>query len=336
MVVFNSIPLRAFLILGWLCVAAEVLFVVSLLSARNMGDDAAGRGLGTAYGAVLAPIVLLVGGTLLWGTLTGSRPKIVAGALLAALPLFVMIFMTAKGMVRKAGRAWVATGQGAFQSAALTDLARAIDRGNPAEVERMVRGLKADFSARDKFNRTLLGHAVKKAMDAYATEVETDVVRVLLDNGVPYAADALEPESDWAALTATNALDARNTLLELALKHGADPNARDPWDDQPVIFSPNMTPAKIDLLLKYGADLTRKPARADRKDWTPIMGALADGKWELAHYFLEKGVPTDYVAPDGRSVQALLAEADALAKRMGYATNESAEEFRRAMSARKK
>ncbi len=110
----NAIPLRAFLILGWVCVAAEVLFVVSLLSARNMGDDAAGRGLGTAYGAVLAPIVLLVGGTLLWGTLTGSRPKIVAGSLLSALPLFVMIFVTAKGMVRKAGRAWVATGAGAF------------------------------------------------------------------------------------------------------------------------------------------------------------------------------------------------------------------------------
>jgi hypothetical protein len=62
------------------------------------------------------------------------------------------------------------------------------------------------------------------------------------------------------------------------------------------------------------------------------MGALADGMWDLAHHFLEKGVPTDYVAPDGRSVQSLLAEADALAKRMGYATNESAEEFRRAMT----
>lgn len=332
----NAIPLRAFLILGWVCVAAEVLFVVSLLSARNMGDDAAGRGLGTAYGAVLAPIVLLVGGTLLWGTLTGSRPKIVAGSLLSALPLFVMIFVTAKGMVRKAGRAWVATGAGAFESAALTEMARLVDREDPAMMAHMVKGLSADFTLRDKMGRTLLGHAVHKAMAASATEAHTSIVRALLENGVPYAADAVEPGGDWVAVVATNATDNHNALIELGLKHGADPNAKDPWDDQPMIFNLNMTPAKIDLLIKYGADLTRKPARADRKDWTPIMGALADGKWELAHHFLEKGVPTEYVAPDGRSVQSLLAEADALAKRMGYATNESAEEFRRAMSARTK
>jgi ankyrin repeat protein len=328
---FDSLPIRPILIVGWLCLAAELLIVVVLLVSRNMGDDAAGRGFATAYGAVLAPIVLLVGGTLLWGTRTGSRPVIVAGALLAALPFLAMLTLGARGMLQRIHRARVGAMQGAFASDTLTALARAIDRGDPAEVERMVRGLTANWGERDKFNRTLLGHAVVRARETSATDAHTEIVRVLLDHGVPYRADALEPESDWAALTATSASDGGIALLEVALKHGADPNARDPWDNQPMLFARGITPAKADLLIRFGADVQRRAARDDRREWTALMGALADGSWEMAHYFLLKRVPVDYVAPDGRSVATLLAEADDLAKRLGHSTNESAETFRRAM-----
>jgi ankyrin repeat protein len=222
----------------------------------------------------------------------------------------------------------VRTGQGSFTSPALTELARAIDRGNPAEVAQLVRGLTTDWSARDKYNRTLLGHAVHKARDMYATDAHTEIVRQLLEHGVPYAADAVEPGTDWTAGIATSASDSRNALIDIALTHGADPNALDPWDDQPMLFSRNMTPAKAELLIAHGADVQRRAARADRKEWTALMGALADGHWEMARFFLAKGVPPDYVAPDGRSVTSLLDAADDLARRMGYKSNDSAEEFR--------
>ena len=57
--------MKPLVILGWILLAGEVLFVASLLLMRNMGDDAAGRGLATAWGLILGAVVLVP-----WKTLT--------------------------------------------------------------------------------------------------------------------------------------------------------------------------------------------------------------------------------------------------------------------------
>ncbi|MBL0172022.1 MAG: ankyrin repeat domain-containing protein [Gemmatimonadaceae bacterium] len=326
-------PVRTLLIIGWGCVAVELLFVIGLLTSRNVGDDAAGRGLGTAFGAVLAPVVLLIGGTLLWGTLTHSRATIVAGSLLATLPFLVMLGMLARGTLRKGMRAIARRGQGAFQSSAITRIARAIDRGDPVKVMALVRGAELDCSARDKYGRTLLGHAVHKAMGMYARPADVAIVRGLLDNGVPYAADAVESGGDWAATIASNAGDHQNVLLETALSHGADANARDWADDQPALFSVNMTVAKAELLLAHGADVNKRAARADRRGWTALMSAAYEGQWEMARWFLAHGVDPEVTAPDGKSLRTLVDDFNARARSQGYQQHDEATSLLQAIGA---
>ena len=305
--VLESLPIQTIQLIGWVCVALEGGFVLLLLRSRNAGDDAAGRGLATAYGALLAPIVLLVGGTLLWGTLTDSRPLIVAGALLSALPFLGMLAIGVLGMVRKASRAWVRRGTGAFDSRALTRLARAIDRGEVNTVAEMLKGARLDFTERDAYQRTLLGHAVFRATAMFSTPEQGQLVRALLEGGVPYAADAVEPDGDWASVIATNAGDQHNHILQAALEFGADPNARDPWDEQPQLFSRNMTVGKAKLLVEHGADVHALSARADRRLWSGLMNAAHEGQWEMAGFFLDHGVDPAYATPDGKTAGQIVA-----------------------------
>jgi hypothetical protein len=314
-------------LIGWSCFALELLFVLMLLRSRNVGDDAAGRGLGTAFGLVLLPLVLLVGGTLLWGTLAKSVAITRAGALLAALPFLVMVFMTARGMLQKGNRAINQTRIGAFADPTLTGVARAIDNGDSAAVKRLLLGATPDFAQRDAFGRTLLGHAVFRATSYDGTPAQRAMVRVLLEHGVPYAADATEVDGDWATEMAVRSEDSAIDLLDVALQHGADPNAIVRGDDEPVLFAVSMTPAKADLLVSHGADVRAVAPGGFRKGWTGLMNAAYQGQWEMARWFLAKGVPIDYVAPDGMTLAKVIEGAHALARKHGYTQHDEAAAF---------
>lgn len=314
-------------LIGWTCFALELLFVLMLLRSRNVGDDAAGRGLGTAFGLVLLPLVLLVGGTLLWGALAKSVAITRAGALLAALPFLVMVFMTARGMLQKGNRAINQGRIGSFSDPALTRLARAVDAGDDATVKGLLRGATLDFSQRDVFGRTLLGHAVFRATSFDGTPEQRAMVRVLLEHGVPYAADATEVDGDWATEMAVRSEDSAIDLLDVALQHGADANAIVRGDDEPVLFAVSMTPAKADLLVAHGANVQAVAPGGFRKGWTGLMNAAYHGQWEMARWFLAKGIPTDYAAPDGMTLAKVIEGAHTLARKHGYTQHDEAAAF---------
>lgn len=43
--------------IGWICFAINALFVLSLFVFRNVGDDAAGRGMAQGFALVLTPVL---------------------------------------------------------------------------------------------------------------------------------------------------------------------------------------------------------------------------------------------------------------------------------------
>jgi len=80
------VSLRTLTIVGWICFALEAGLVVMLLLSRNMGDDAAGRGLATAWGLVLLPVVLIAGGALYWAQRSGRAGAVWVATLLVGAP----------------------------------------------------------------------------------------------------------------------------------------------------------------------------------------------------------------------------------------------------------
>ncbi len=300
--------LKTTLVLGWIAFALDLIFVIGLFATRNVGDDAAGRGMATGFAMVLAPVLLLAGGILLWGTMSGARLGIIGGAIFTGLPFIVLAFKFASGQVENASRAVSQSRRGKFSDAQLTQVAKAVQAGDTAKVIALLHGRKFDFSQRDVFDHTLLGIAVEATTDMFAEPGHKQMVRVLLENGVPYAPDATEIGGDWFAAWAGSSGDFQIDLVEVALEHGANPNTNERYDDSALILSGNMTVAKLALLTKHGADVNVRSKRTDRPGWSTLMNAVYLGEWEWAMFFLQKGVAVDYRATDGKTVRDILKE----------------------------
>ena len=300
--------LRTVALIGWICFALDALFVLMLFATKNMGDDAAGRGMATGFAIVLLPILFAAGGILLWGTRTGSKAGTIAGAVFTALPFILLGANFVSGMVGKVERAASLSRRGKFRDPALTQIARKISEGDTATVRTLLTGGALDFTQRDAFDHTLLGVAVDRATSMESGPAHKAMVRVLLDAGVPYAADATGPGKDWFSEWACSSGDMYNGMLEAALKHGADPNANERYDNHPMLFSYNMTMPKLRLLVQHGADVQRRSQRSDRMGWSALMNAVYLREWEWAQFFLDQGVAPGYTSADGSTALSILRE----------------------------
>ncbi len=301
----------------WILFALEALFVLVLFVTKDMGDDAAGRGMARGFAFVLAPILLVAGALLLWGQRGGVRLAFWAGFLVVASPLLFAAVGAVKGQVRSIDLALGRAQFGRFDDRRLNALARAVDRRDPEALRRLLADGRPDFAARDRREHTILGHAVMRALDAQGPDIPAQVecVRVLLDAGAPADRRALSPErtsyapEDYELIAAVFGHPAANAvpLLDLLLGRGMDPNVGDMFDE-PLIFSTYADVPKLAALARHGGDMTRRHTRADRAGWTALMNAISFRSWDTALFFLEHGVRVDPVAPDGQSAATLLAE----------------------------
>lgn len=302
---------------GWVLFGLEALFVAMLALQRNMGDDAAGRGMATGFAIVLAPIVLVAGGLFLWGQRGGPKAAFWVGLAMVASPVLFAAFSLATGTLGKAGRAMERAQYGRFDDPALTRIARAIDRKDVAELRKLVGANKPDFAARDRRGRTILGHAVSRAVADYEGKTAVEAVRILLQAGAPPAVDAIKAEVTMASISEHNLIYhvfGANTpgtpeLLDALLSAGASPNVVDE-DGRSLVFSTYASVPKLEVLARHGANLQALDTREDRKQWTALMNAVYMKAWAEALFFLQHGVPVDYTAPDGNSVTTILNEVD--------------------------
>ncbi len=308
---------KPLIIAGWVLFALEALFVLSLAISRNVGDDAAGRGMATGFAMLLTPILLLAGGLFFWGQRGGPALSLWVGLLMLGSPVLFGAVNVGGSLITSFDRAMGRAQFGKFNDAALTRLARAIDRRDTSQMRALLAGGTPDWSRRDRMDHTILGHAAYRVVEAWGDTAQVEPFRVLLAAGAPPALDALAPERTMRSVSEhdlvyhlygvghAGAVLALDTLLGA----GASPNAVDE-DGRPIIFSSYSRTPGLEVLARHGADLTVLDTREDQKGWTALMQATAQRSWDLALFFLQHGVPPDHTAPDGQSLRTILAEVD--------------------------
>lgn len=297
--------------IGWVCFALEAAFVAILLLSRNMGDDAAGRGLATAWGLILAPVVLVAGGALFWAQRAQRPGAVWAATLVLGLPFVVGGINALTGSAKGLGRAASKARQGRFSDPALRQVAKAIDAGDTALVRRLASTGTIDWTARDPWGSTLVGHAVRRTgqmYDGFGRPEDLASVRILFESGAPYIIDALGEGERLLTSAGYNTDSTSLALMRIYLEHGADPNELERFDDAPLVFHQNLTVPKLELLAAHGADLQLKSGRSDRSGWSTLMNAAYMSNWPVAKFLLHHGVSPDYAAPDGMTLDSILAD----------------------------
>lgn len=295
---------------GWICFAAELIFLAYLFISKNAGDDAAGRGVATGYGIVLLPLVLIAGGLLYWAQGSPSRVLQWTALLVVALPFVVGGGLWVNNAITNAGDRRRAAVAGDFAEPRLTALAHAIDQRDPGGLATLLaQGGPIDWQARNRSDATLLGYAIRSVLDDYRGEQGVALVGMLMAHGAPLTGDPTRPGQPLLAAIMEGNTPGTVALLRLVLDAGADPNGRD-RDGLPLIHITNSWHGleKLKLLAEHGADLQVRNNRGDRPQWSALMTAAYMQDWELAHFFLAHGVPADYRAPDGSTLATVLAE----------------------------
>jgi len=317
------VSLRTLTIVGWICFALEAGLVVMLLLSRNMGDDAAGRGLATAWGLVLLPVVLIAGGALYWAQRSGRAGAVWVATLLVGAPFIVMGFNAVSGSAKSFSRASWRARQGRFDDPVLRQVARAIDAGDTALVRTLATGNRLDWTARDPWGSTIVGHAVRRTgqpYEGFGRPADLASVRILFECGAPYTIDAIGPDERLLTFAGSNTDSTSLELMRIYLEHGADADETERYDDAPLVFHANLTVPKLEILAAHGADLQARSQRSDRLGWSTLMNAAYMSNWPVATFLLQHGVAPAYAAPDGPTLDTILA-ADT-----NYAEMHSAEE----------
>ena len=291
-------------VIGWVFFALEAVFVASLFFSKNVGNDASGRGMASGFGMILLPVLLAVGGLLLWGQGSSSMGLKYAALLVVSVPFLLGGGLWASNEIKERMNGWNRDQAGRFRDSRVNKIARAVDGKDYAAVEGLVKGSPAvDWTATDAHGKTLVEHAVGRVLADYSGDKSVEGVAILLRSGGPIPVGEL-----------VNTIFEGNTpgsvaLLEVVLKAGVDPNSKDHFGE-PLVHCTHTIwgREKLALLAQHGADLKVFSNRTDRPQWTALMTAVYMESWEPAVFLLEQRVSASYTAPDGKSVATLLAD----------------------------
>ncbi|MEO7996198.1 MAG: hypothetical protein ABI852_02070 [Gemmatimonadaceae bacterium] len=295
---------RIIAIIGWICFALDAAFIVALIVIRDSGTDAAGRGLSRGWGLILLPILLAAGGLLYWGTKGKSSFGALLGTTMVALPFIFLAQGKIKQMRENANYRAQLAEHGRFTDANLNAVAALIAAGDTTALRTLLVSYKANntqlnYTQRDASGSTLLGYAVYVATDYSATPDKADVLEILLQSGVPYAADARKAGGDWQRDIAMGGGSNCERMMEIALNAGANPNALEAYGKFNMLLNYQLKLPQIRILVKHGADVK---ALKDN-GYTTLLNAVYFKQYPEALFYLEHGVDPDYVAPDGNTVQ---------------------------------
>lgn len=297
--------MKVMFLIGWGLLALEAIGVISLVIVKNAGDDAAGQGVARGWGPVLVPFLLIAGGLLYWGQSSSSKPFQWTALLFVAIPFLIGGGLWTSNELENARHRRVLEQAGQFSDSQLTALARAIDRKDWAALRAMPKQI--DWTARDGWEATLLGHAIRSVLADYTGDASVEGVRILLAHGAPLVDGVMRPNERLMATVFEANTPGAALLLQTLLEAGADANARTS-DGLPLIHITNQGLEKVKLLVAHGADLKALNNRPDRRQWTALMNAAYMQDWPLATYFLEQGISPAYQAPDGKTLALILKE----------------------------
>lgn len=298
---------RVLALIGWICFALDAAFVIALIVIRDAGSDAAGRGLGRGWGLILLPVLLVAGALLYWGTKSGSKIGTTTATAMVALPFVLLAQGKVKQMRENARYSAQQAEHGQFSDANLNAVVKVIDAGDTTALQTLLASFKTNntllnYTERDRAGETLLGFAATRAMDYNATTDKVAALRILLQNGVPYAADARTIGYDWSYEALTSGGDKFVEISAIALDAGANANQMSRYDNYPVIMSDQVSVPKLQLLVKHGANVHVLNERGE----STLFNMVRFKKFPEALFFLEHGVDPQIANVDGQTARTEL------------------------------
>lgn len=314
---------RTLIIIGWSAFAFDAILAIIAIISRNMGNDAAGRGLAFAYGLIALVFVLAGGAGLFFSGRAHSWLGAAGSIVPLALPLLLFFGTDLESYIHRIKSSFERDKEGRFPEPAQRDLFKAI---RAADYLAMQRALAAhpNLNARDEAGADLLSYAVNEtqlaranAPNRQAEDVENlkcvEGVWLLLEAGVDsnqstglYGNSTFLGSASRVSRPTPQGWEpdpAGAEVFRLFLDHGANPNALK--EGRPLIFSVRTNPDSMQALLDHGVDINIR----DQEGNTPLLFFLRNGLWDAALFVLERGADTNVQNQSGMTPELALASA---------------------------
>ena len=334
---------KLLIIAGWVIFAVDAFLAIAAIVSRNMGDDAAGRGVAFTFGIVGLVFVLAAGAGLYFSSRAHSWLGALGSMVPLAVPLLLFFGADMESYVHQIGSAFGSRKEGRYPEPAQRQLAKEIAAGDFAAM-RQTLASRPNLKGRDQAGWDLLSYAVTQTRFARADEENlrhVEGVRLLLDAGMaPNESKDPDGSSTFAGLayylaqptpTGWVAVPAATETFRLFLEHGANPNVL--REHEPLIFAVWSNLDSLRALLDHGADIDVRDAAGD----TPLLFYLWNGRWDAALVLLERGAAIDIQNNSGTTPELALANGERTAEEImqkplpdGYYKVKAALEQRRA------
>ena len=284
--------LRILIIAAWLVFAADALLVGAAIVTRDMGDDAAGRGLALGWGLIGLVFVLVGGAALFFAGRAQSWLGAGGSMFVLAMPLLLFFGSDVESWFHKIGSGIsnrkYAKEMAGYPEPAQRELGQAIEIGDFAAMRRIL-AKHPNLNGRNAAGFDLLSHAVSLTTsfgpDRDGTQ-RVDAVRLLLEAGMD-PSQSHDPDGHSPIAMVSYRLDEPpgTEVFGLLLDHGADPNGLDS-DKRPVIFDVWRNLDNVRALIDHGANIEIR----DSEQNTPLLFYVWNGRWDAAALMLDRGV----------------------------------------------
>jgi hypothetical protein len=308
---------KALVIFGWTVFALEAVFMIAAMISRDMGDDAAGRGLAFGYGLIGLVFVLLGGVALFFSARAHSWLGATASILPLVLPLLLFFGTDIEYYVHRIVGSLQRQKEGRFPEPAQRELYKAILAGDYAAMRKIL-AAHPNLNARDEADTDLLWYAVTQThlirgrSGSLAEEDAENLkyvegIRLLLEADMdpnqskgPYGGSTFGDAGSLVSPPSGPPARAAMETFRVLLNHGANPNQL--REGQPLIFSIWNNLDAMRELLDHGADINARDPSGD----TALLFYLWNGRWDAAVFVLERGADIDVQNNSGMTPELAL------------------------------
>lgn len=323
--------------IAWILVGLEACLVVAwiLFALKTVGRDPQERVVTLLFTGLGIGLVCLAGGLLFYGQSRRNNSLLWLGFLVAAFPTAGLLAVIGReGFIRLRARrrSYREQASGRFQDPVMTAMVAAINRCDETVLKALLTESRPDWTARNHDGRTLLGHAIHRAITDYSSPDTGRMIECLVAAGARLGSNDLNSSRPLMTEVLAANTPGAVALLEGVLRAGGDPNGTDAHQE-PLVHLMECTSAKLRVLARYGADLHVPSQRADRPGWTALMTAVAMSDWEKAHFLLDQGVSIEHRGKDGNTVRSLFEQARTRFKTSGEVPKPGFQEFRERLKA---
>ena len=322
---------KVLIVVGWTIFAVDAVLAVTAMVSRDMGDDAAGRGVAFTYGLIGLAFVLGGGAALFFSGRAHSWVGAGLSILPLALPLLIFFGTDLESYAHSVATSFGRRKEGRYPEPAQRELYKAIQTGDYLAMRKLLAS-HPNLSGRDEAGDDLLAlavrqtHLVRGQTGGLAAEDAENLkcvegVRLLLEAGMdPNQSKGMDDSSTFVS-SAYNvarptghgwqADPAGAEVFRMLLDHGANPNMLK--EGEPLIFSVRNNPDSMRALLDHGADINGRDAGGN----TPLLFYLRNGFWDAALVVLDRGANVHVQNNSAVTPEAALDEAKAMTERMG-------------------